>query len=105
MASVAVQSGLQLYLKQINDSPLLTADQEKELGKIGDDSRAKYINTVSELAAMADKAVRVSGRLDFSPASWRKNLRMLSRARMLVSSLGFEPPTYAPRLMRSEEFW
>src|SRR5439155_8978532 len=33
MASAAVQSGLQLYLKQINESPLLTADQEKELGR------------------------------------------------------------------------
>jgi RNA polymerase primary sigma factor len=33
MASVAVQSGLQLYLKQINESPLLNADQEKELGR------------------------------------------------------------------------
>jgi RNA polymerase primary sigma factor len=33
MATVAVQSGLQLYLRQINDSPLLTADQEKELGR------------------------------------------------------------------------
>lgn len=33
MASVAVQSGLQLYLKQINEVPLLTADQEKELGR------------------------------------------------------------------------
>src|ERR1044072_8945548 len=32
MASAAVQSGLQLYLKQINESPLLTADQEKERG-------------------------------------------------------------------------
>ncbi|MCY2951723.1 MAG: sigma-70 family RNA polymerase sigma factor [Planctomycetota bacterium] len=31
MASAAVQSGLQLYLKQINESPLLTADEEKEL--------------------------------------------------------------------------
>ena len=34
MASAAVQSGLQLYLKQINESPLLTADQEKELGRL-----------------------------------------------------------------------
>jgi len=33
MASVAVQSGLQLYLKQINGSPLLNADQEKELAR------------------------------------------------------------------------
>lgn len=33
MASVAVQSGLQLYLRQINESPLLTADQEKELAR------------------------------------------------------------------------
>lgn len=33
MASAAVQSGLQLYLKQINEVPLLTADQEKELGR------------------------------------------------------------------------
>jgi len=33
MASVAVQSGLQLYLKQINESALLTADEEKELGR------------------------------------------------------------------------
>src|SRR2546421_2340710 len=33
MASVAVQSGLQLYLRQINESPLLNADQEKELAR------------------------------------------------------------------------
>jgi RNA polymerase primary sigma factor len=33
MASAAVQSGLQLYLKQINESPLLTGDEEKELGR------------------------------------------------------------------------
>jgi RNA polymerase sigma factor (sigma-70 family) len=33
MASVAVQSGLQLYLRQINESPLLTADEEKSLAR------------------------------------------------------------------------
>jgi RNA polymerase primary sigma factor len=33
MASAAVQSGLQLYLRQINQSPLLTGDQEKELAR------------------------------------------------------------------------
>lgn len=33
MASSAVQSGLQLYLRQINESPLLTADEEKELAR------------------------------------------------------------------------
>jgi len=33
MASTAVQSGLQLYLRQINESPLLTADEEKELAR------------------------------------------------------------------------
>src|SRR5436853_734300 len=33
MASAAVQSGLQLYLKQINESPLLSADEEKDLGR------------------------------------------------------------------------
>jgi RNA polymerase primary sigma factor len=33
MGSTAVQSGLQLYLRQINESPLLTADQEKELAR------------------------------------------------------------------------
>src|SRR3954447_13896721 len=33
MASAAVQSGLQLYLKQINESPLLNADEEKQLGR------------------------------------------------------------------------
>jgi RNA polymerase primary sigma factor len=32
-ASTAVQSGLQLYLRQINDSPLLTAQQEKDLAR------------------------------------------------------------------------
>jgi len=31
MASAAVQSGLQLYLKQINESPLLSAEEEKKL--------------------------------------------------------------------------
>ena len=33
MATTAVQSGLQLYLRQINESPLLTADEEKTLGR------------------------------------------------------------------------
>ena len=33
MPSAAVQNGLQIYLRQINESPLLTADQEKELGR------------------------------------------------------------------------
>jgi RNA polymerase primary sigma factor len=33
MASAAVQSGLQLYLRQINESPLLTADEEKDLAR------------------------------------------------------------------------
>jgi RNA polymerase primary sigma factor len=33
MASTAVQTGLQLYLRQINESPLLTADQEKTLAR------------------------------------------------------------------------
>src|SRR5271156_1978050 len=33
MASVAVLSGLQLYLRQINDSPLLNAAEEKALAR------------------------------------------------------------------------
>jgi RNA polymerase primary sigma factor len=33
MATVAVQSGLQLYLRQINESRLLTADEEKALAR------------------------------------------------------------------------
>ena len=33
MATVAVQSGLQLYLRQINESRLLTADEEKSLAR------------------------------------------------------------------------
>lgn len=33
MASATVQSGLQLYLRQINESPLLTAEEEKALGR------------------------------------------------------------------------
>ncbi|HRK31577.1 MAG TPA: sigma-70 family RNA polymerase sigma factor [Tepidisphaeraceae bacterium] len=33
MASTAVQSGLQLYLRQINESPLLTAEEEKSLAR------------------------------------------------------------------------
>jgi RNA polymerase primary sigma factor len=32
-STTALQNGLQLYLKQINDSPLLNAEQEKELGR------------------------------------------------------------------------
>lgn len=33
MATTAIQTGLQLYLKQINESPLLTADEEKQLAR------------------------------------------------------------------------
>src|SRR3954471_3383127 len=32
-SSTAVQSGLQLYLRQINESPLLTAAEERDLGR------------------------------------------------------------------------
>lgn len=32
-SQTAVQSGLQLYLKQINDSPLLNAQEERDLGR------------------------------------------------------------------------
>jgi RNA polymerase primary sigma factor len=34
MATTAVQSGLHLYLRQIHQSPLLTADQEKTLARL-----------------------------------------------------------------------
>jgi RNA polymerase primary sigma factor len=34
MPSAAVQSGLQLYLRQINQSPLLSADEEKALARL-----------------------------------------------------------------------
>src|SRR4051794_12150018 len=33
MATTTVQTGLQLYLRQINESPLLTADEEKQLAR------------------------------------------------------------------------
>jgi RNA polymerase primary sigma factor len=33
MATAAIQSGLQIYLKQINSSPLLTAKEEKDLAR------------------------------------------------------------------------
>src|SRR5437899_3413357 len=33
MPSIAVQNGLQIYLRQINQSPLLAADQEKALAR------------------------------------------------------------------------
>src|SRR5436189_574677 len=33
MSTAAVQSGLQLYLRQINESPLLSADEEKQLAR------------------------------------------------------------------------
>ena len=33
MPTVAVQTGLQIYLRQINESPLLTADEEKSLAR------------------------------------------------------------------------
>jgi RNA polymerase primary sigma factor len=33
MSSAAVQSGIQLYLRQINESRLLTADEEKALAR------------------------------------------------------------------------
>src|SRR3569833_3140644 len=33
MPTTAVQNGLQIYLKQINESPLLTAQEEKDLAR------------------------------------------------------------------------
>jgi RNA polymerase primary sigma factor len=54
MASTAVQSGLQLYLRQINESPLLTAIEEKELGR-------KIINDND--AAARERMVRSNLRL------------------------------------------
>src|SRR3954452_23257708 len=54
MPSAAVQSGLQLYLRQINESPLLSADEEKELGR-------KIINDNDPLAR--ERMVRSNLRL------------------------------------------
>jgi len=54
MASTAVQSGLQLYLRQINESPLLSADEEKTLGR-------KIINDND--AAARERMVRSNLRL------------------------------------------
>jgi RNA polymerase primary sigma factor len=54
MGSTAVQSGLQLYLRQINECPLLTADEEKALGR-------KIINEND--AAARERMVRSNLRL------------------------------------------
>src|SRR4029079_6037062 len=54
MASAAVQSGLQLYLKQINESTLLNADEEKQLGR-------KIIN--ENCPASRERMVRANLRL------------------------------------------
>jgi RNA polymerase primary sigma factor len=65
MASVAVQSGLQLYLKQINDSPLLTADQEKDLGRriiIENDPAARERMVRSNLRLVVNIAKHYVGR-------------------------------------------
>jgi RNA polymerase primary sigma factor len=54
MATTTVQSGLALYLRQINDSPLLTGDEEKALGR-------KIINEND--AAARERMVRSNLRL------------------------------------------
>lgn len=59
MASAAVQSGLQLYLKQINSSPLLTAEQEQALARriINDnDPEAREIMVRSNLRLVVNLA-------------------------------------------------
>src|SRR5258706_466974 len=59
MATVAVQSGLQLYLKQINESPLLTAVQEKELARRiiqNNDPEAREIMVRSNLRLVVNLA-------------------------------------------------
>src|ERR1043165_3029961 len=59
MASVAVQSGLQLYLKQINESPLLNAVQEKELARRiiqNNDPEAREIMVRSNLRLVVNLA-------------------------------------------------
>src|SRR3954469_12618833 len=65
MASTAVQSGLQLYLRSINDSPLLTADEEKQLGRkiINDnDGAARERMVRSNLRLVVNTAKNCAGR-------------------------------------------
>ena len=59
MASVAVQSGLQLYLRQINELPLLNAEQEKELARRiinNNDPEAREIMVRSNLRLVVNLA-------------------------------------------------
>lgn len=59
MASAAVQSGLQLYLRQINESPLLSAEREKELARRiieNNDPEAREIMVRSNLRLVVNLA-------------------------------------------------
>ena len=65
MASAAVQSGLQLYLRQINTSPLLSADEEKQLGRrilVDNDPEARERMVRSNLRLVVNIAKNYVGR-------------------------------------------
>src|SRR3989440_2861063 len=99
MASVAVQSGLQLYLRQINESPLLNADQEKELARkiINDNDPAARERMVrSNLRLVVNIAKHYIGRgLQFPDLIEEGNIGLLKAVEGFDPENGSRFSTYA----------
>src|SRR5438876_6302597 len=99
MASAAVQSGLQLYLRQINESPLLSADQEKDLARqiISDNDPAARERMVrSKLRLVVNIAKHYVGRgLQFPDLIEEGNIGLLKAVEGFDPENGSRFSTYA----------
>src|SRR6201990_2517568 len=99
MASGTVQSGLQLYLRQINELPLLTADEGESLGRkiINDnDPEARERMVRSNLRLVVNIAKHYVGRgLSFQDLIEEGNIGLLKAVEGFDPDNGCRFSTYA----------
>ena len=96
-------AGLQMYLKQIRDIPLLSTEDERKLAEMSlagnENARNKLVNANLRLVVMAVKHYSQNTSLSFEDLVQEGNMGLIRATQDFNPELGFRFSTYA---MRSE---